>query len=260
MYSPKLRSLLNKKRLKPGDRISVQFGKKQYEGLLMPRPEIGDVNCLVIKLDNGYNFAVSYTPKMKIARSTHREPKAVREEEEFELGKISKKLLKVKWNKKKPPVSLIAAGGTISSRVDYRTGGVHATMKPEEILHNVPELADIMNLKSSTLLFTKMSEDLDPQDWIEIARHAARELNSESRGMIITHGTDFLHYTAAALSFFLKGLNKPVVLLGAQRSSDRGSSDAGMNLICSAHTALGSIAEVGTCMHGSIEDSYCLFI
>jgi len=260
MYSNKLQSLLDRKRLKPGDRISVKIGEKQYEGLLMPRPDIGDPSCLVIKLDSGYNMGISYSPEMRIKKSVHKEPRAVKEEEEFELGKISRKLLRVKWNKRKPPVSLIAAGGTISSRVDYRTGGVHAVMKPEEILHNVPELVEIINLRKSLSIFTKMSEDLDHRDWIELAKATARELNSESRGVIITHGTDFLHYTAAALSFFLKELNKPVVLVGAQRSSDRGSSDAGMNLICSAHTAIGDIAEVGTCMHGSMEDSYCLFI
>ena len=94
MYSAKLQSLLDRARLKPGDRISVKLAKGQYEGLLMPRSGAGDKNILVIKLDNGYNMGLSYSAKMRIGRYKHREPRAVREESEFELGKISKKLLR----------------------------------------------------------------------------------------------------------------------------------------------------------------------
>jgi glutamyl-tRNA(Gln) amidotransferase subunit D len=78
--------------------------------------------------------------------------------------------------------------------------------------------------------------------------------------VIITHGTDTLHYTSAALSFFLRNLSKPVVLVGAQRSSDRGSSDAGMNLVCASHVAVSNIGEVGICMHGDMNDRFCYFI
>jgi glutamyl-tRNA(Gln) amidotransferase subunit D len=106
----------------------------------------------------------------------------------------------------------------------------------------------------------KMSEDFDPEDWISLAKHVAKELNSGKKGVIVTHGTDTLHYTSAALSFFLRNLHKPVVLVGAQRSSDRGSSDAGMNLVCASHVAVSNIGEVGICMHGSMSDRFCYFI
>jgi len=144
--------------------------------------------------------------------------------------------------------------------VDYRTGGVHAASSPEEILHNVPELADIVNIHEMLSPVNKMSEDFSPKDWIETARVVAKRLNSEDRGVIITHGTDTMHFTSAALSFFLRNLTKPVILVGAQRSSDRGSSDAGMNLICAAHVSVSDVAEVGICMHGEMSDSFCLFI
>jgi len=104
-----------------------------------------------------------------------------------------------------------------------------------------------------------MSEDLNYKDWQVLAELVAKELN-KNKGVIITHGTDTLHYTSAALSFMLKNLSKPVVLTGSQRSSDRGSSDAFMNLICSAYAAVSNIAEVGVCMHGSTDDQYCHFI
>lgn len=260
MYSQKIQAVLKKQKLKIGDRVSVTRGSKSYEGLLMPKTEAGDINSLVLKLDNGYNVGIEFDKSTKIAKSKSREPSSVEEEEEFEMGKIKKSLLKLKFNSKKPRVSLLAVGGTASSRIDYKTGGVTAMMNPKEFLHNVPELVKIINLYKIEQPFTKMSEDMDYKDWQELAKAVAKQLNSGDEGVIVTHGTDTLHYTSAALSFFLKNLTKPVVLLGSQRSSDRGSSDAGMNLICAAHASVSDIAEVGVCMHGSVSDNYCFFI
>ncbi|MBU0530481.1 MAG: Glu-tRNA(Gln) amidotransferase subunit GatD, partial [Nanoarchaeota archaeon] len=126
-------------------------------------------------------------------------------------------------------------------------------------LHNVPELGDIINLKKIVSPFSKMSEDIDPEDWGVIATACAKELNA-GRAVILSHGTDTLHYTSAALSFMIKKLTKPVAVIGSQRSSDRGSSDAGMNIICAAHAAIGKIAGVNVCMHGNMSDDYCLLI
>lgn len=259
MYSKRIQSVLKRKRIRIADRVRIRKGKKSYEGLLMPKTDAGDPKSVVIKLDSGYNIGLKFEKGTKIERSKTPEPGGVLEEEKYELGKISKKLLKVTFDKTKPPITLIATGGTIASRVNYRTGGVTGVSNPKEILHNIPELSTIANMKMS-VPFTKMSEDMDYRDWQEIARHVARRLNSGDNGVIITHGTDTLHFTAAALSFFLQNLHKPVVLVGAQRSSDRGSSDAGMNLICSTHASVSDIAEVGICMHGKLDDSYCLFI
>ncbi len=259
MYSPAIRKILKAKGIKAGDRISVRKKGKTVEGLLMPKTGFSDPDSVVVKLDNGYNIGIRHEKGTLISRSKKKEPGEILEEEKFEMGKIRKSLLKVKFDPKKPKVTLLSVGGTISSRVDYRTGGVYALETPQELLHNIPELADIVNLKMRSP-FTKMSEDMDHEDWQELAKHVARELNSGKKGVIITHGTDTLHYTAAALSFFLGNLSKPVVLVGSQRSSDRGSSDAGMNLICASHVATGKIAEVGTCMHGSTNDDYCHFI
>lgn len=259
MYSKKIDSVLQKKKIRVGDRVIVKKQGREAEGLLMPQTSAGDPETLVIKLDSGYNMGIKFN-NAEIRKSESRVPKAEKEEADYEMGKTGKKLLDLKFDSKKPAISMISVGGTIASRVDYRTGGVNAIEDPREFLHNVPELAKIVNLKSIERPFTKMSEDMDPQDWIEIAKSAERLLNSGVKGLIITHGTDTLHYTSAALSFFLRNLAKPVVLLGAQRSGDRGSSDAGMNLICAAHAAVSDIAEVGVCMHGRIDDDYCLFI
>jgi glutamyl-tRNA(Gln) amidotransferase subunit D len=260
MYAKKLQSVLDRKKLRIGERILVEKDGRSYEGILMPRIELGDQMSLVLKLDNGYNIGIRFEPGVNIERSRTAEPKDVLEEEQYELGKTKKKFLGVTFDPKKPPVSLIATGGTIASRVDYKTGAVRMQMEPKEFLYNVPELAELVNLRHISNPFTKASEDMDHHDWTEIAKEATKNLNSGDHGVIITHGTDILHYTAAALSFFLRNLSKPVVLVGSQRSSDRGSSDAGMNLICAARVAVSDIAEVGICMHGEADDSYCLFL
>jgi len=254
-YSAKIKKAL--KGINIGDRISITKDNQIYEGLLMPRSEIGDENCIVLKLDSGYNVGVRFEGKMKIEKSKKAEPREIKEELKFEEGK--EKIEKIKFDVKKPKVSLIMTGGTIVSKIDYRTGGVFALERPEELLTNIPELKDIAFIKDIKVPFKKMSEDLDFKDWQKLAQTVAKEIN-ENQGVVITHGTDTLHFTSAALSFMLKNLGKPVVLTGSQRSSDRGSSDAFMNIVCSAHAALSDIGEVGTCMHATTDDHYCYFI
>jgi len=253
-YSPEIQKALKGVRI--GERISVTKGKQKYEGLLMPRTELGDRKAIVLKLDSGYNIGIRFEKGIKVEKSKKPEPKEIKEVK-FEMGKEHIKTLR--FDPKKPKISLIMTGGTIVSRVDYRTGGVYALEKPEELLTNVPELKNIVNIEDILSPFKKMSEDLNYKDWQTLAELTAKELN-KTQGVIITQGTDTLHFTSAALSFMLKNLYKPVVLTASQRSSDRGSSDAFMNLICSAHTAISDIGEVGTCMHGSTDDYYCYFI
>ncbi len=258
MYSHEIERLLKRENIKIGDRVLVEKEGRKHSGLLMPKPKYGDEKTLVIKLDSGYNvgFGIKGT---KLSRAHTHEPKDVEEEAKYELGRTRRSLLETHFDASKPKVALLSTGGTIISRVDYKTGGVYAVENPKELVHNVPELAGIVNMEMSSPM-NKMSEDLDSSDWILLAKHVAKELNSGKKGVIVTHGTDTLHYTSAALSFFLKNLGKPVVLVGAQRSGDRGSSDAGMNLVCAAHVAVADIAEVGTCMHGSMSDEFCHFI
>ncbi len=250
MYSKKIEALLKAKKIRAGDAVKIEKSGKTYEGILMPQTGAGDPETLVLKLGSGYNMGINFEGA-KIWKIAGRK--------ETEVGKTKGSLLKINFDLKKPPVSMVATGGTIASRVDYKTGGVHMQMDPKEFLYNVPELAETINLKKILNPFNIASEDMDHTHWQKIAKVIAKELNSGAKGVIVTHGTDFLHMTAAALSFFLRNLSKPVVLVGAQRSSDRGSSDAGVNLICSAHIAVSDIAEVGICMHGSVSDDYCFF-
>ncbi len=243
MYSKEFEQILKSKKIAVGDRIKID----DFEGILMPRPDVGDTNNIVLKLDSGYNVGIKFKKGAKVEKIEHLTTNAGT----APRGNLS-------FDKSEPPISLIATGGTISSRVDYKTGGVFMLMEPDEILRTTPELRDFVNIKSIKSPFRIASEDMSHIEWQELAKEAAKELNSDARGVIITHGTDTLHYTSAALSFMLRNLNKPVAVVGAQRSPDRGSFDGAMNLACAARYCLSDIAEVAIVMHGTTNDDYCL--
>jgi glutamyl-tRNA(Gln) amidotransferase subunit D len=255
MYGKKMQELL--KGIRPGDEVTVGKAGRSYNGVLMPSTDFSDPDMLILKLNNGYNVGLKHDRTMSVQKGG-KEPKEVRKEVQIELGK-AKQLKRIAFDAKKPRVSLIVTGGTIGSRVDYETGGVKAAMSPDELLSLAPELAELVCIRDVLRPFTVMSENMNYRHYQELAKEVAKELK-KSEGAIITHGTDTLHYTAAALSFMLAGLSKPVVLTGSQRSSDRGSSDAAINLISSSVIAgYSDIAEVGICMHGTSNDEFCLF-
>ncbi|MFH1889944.1 MAG: Glu-tRNA(Gln) amidotransferase subunit GatD, partial [Nanoarchaeota archaeon] len=155
-------------------------------------------------------------------------------------------------------VAMIITGGTIAARLNPRKGGVDWLDNPESLFKFYPEIFNLVNVSKVEVPFMKASEDMDFKDWQKIARVAVKLLNDPNvKGIIITHGTDFLHYTSSALSFFLKNLNKPVVLTYSQRSIDRASSDANLNLQCSAIAAISDIAEVMIVGHASENDDFC---
>ena len=248
-YSKKIQSAMNKAKVTLGDRIS--FGNE--EGILMPSPEItASPDHVVLKLDSGYNIGVKYEGQ-SLFKSKTSEPKAIVKEVAYERGGH----VHVKQRKGRKHVALLGAGGTIASKVDYSTGGVYADMTGEDLIALVPEVADIAHIDFQTVL-EKMSEDFSPKDWQLLAKEAEKAAN-KTEGVIITQGTDTMHFTSAALSFMLD-TPKPIIITGAQRSSDRGSADAVLNLTCSAYAALSDIAEVGICMHGSSSDDYCNFM
>jgi glutamyl-tRNA(Gln) amidotransferase subunit D len=158
---------------------------------------------------------------------------------------------------RKPTVSILGGGATMATRREYTTGAVFAAFSPSDLLLSFPELKEIANVEGRKL-FDLLSEDITPEHWKIIARETVKEIKSGADGIVLMHGTDTMHYTSAALSFMLQNLPVPVVLVGAQRSSDRGSSDNLVNLVCSTLTATNSdISEVMICMHGSMSDDFC---
>jgi len=246
-YSEEIERILREKGIKPGDRIMLKRSDIAVEGILLPREEIdfGDKDALLIKLDNGYNVG------FKIG-----DGEIVKLEGSVELGKF-KMLEKVKQDESLPPVSIFSTGGTISARIDYYTGGVSMLFTPEEIFYNVPEALNIAYLRRVERLFGLASEDMSYREWSTIARRVAESLGEGDAGVLILHGTDTMHYTSAALSFMLRALNAPVVLVGSQRSSDRGSRDSDMNIICGLHAAAkANLGEVVVCMHSESGDTF----
>ena len=242
MYKGRAHKIL--KDIEVGDRITVKKDAKEYEGILMPRTELGDDEHIVIKLDNGYNIGF-HVSKLDIKR--------LKKGNKIE---IKGKSLDIKYDKKKPNITIIGTGGTIASKIDYKTGAVHPSFSTEDLLNAIPELAKIANIKTR-VLFNILSENMSPEHWVDIANECAKELNSGADGVVVAHGTDTMGYTAAALSFMLKDLGKPVVLVGSQRSSDRPSSDSALNLVSAVKVATSDIAEVTVVMHSTSSDSSC---
>ncbi len=221
-----------------GDRVSVVRYGVTYEGILMPSRREGYV---VLKLDNGYNIGLKLS-ESKVAL--------------IEMGKETKPPVKpLKRRDGLPMVSILSTGGTIASKVDYRTGAVTSQFSAGEIIAAIPVLEEIANY-NSRVIYTILSENMRAEYWIALANAVAEEIRKGSQGVIITHGTDTMMYTAAALSFILK-TPVPVILVGSQRSSDRPSSDASMNAICAVTVATSDIAEVVVVMHGTTSDDYC---
>lgn len=247
MYSKKIREFFDKEGIVPGDTLHAVSSTIDVKGRLMPNTEANSDDSLIIKMENGYNIGLKFSGvKLK------------------KVGKVGKPAAVPKYksgtNKNLPKITLFYTGGTIGSKVDYSTGGVHMLTTPEELLYEVPELSKIANIEVDDL-FSMPSEDMTYIEWQEIAKSIVKHLNKDAVGAVVSMGTDTMHYASAAVSFMLEGLNAPVVFTGAQRSSDRGSSDAFMNLICSSHLAASSnVAEVGICMHATSSDDYCHFL
>ncbi|MBN2566929.1 Glu-tRNA(Gln) amidotransferase subunit GatD [Candidatus Woesearchaeota archaeon] len=232
---------------KEGDRVAITTDDGIYEGILMPRPELLPKGFRVLKLDSGYNIGIDEKRIRKTDLLEAYAPKAQRR-----AARPPRKGL--------PTVAILSTGGTIASRIDYRTGGVSADYTADDYLAMLPYLADIANIRARKVM-ELMSEDMLPADWQAMARAIKKELDAGADGVVLTVGTDTLHFVSAALSFFLKGLERPVVITAAQRSIDRGSSDAFMNLACaSTAAAKADIAGVVTCLHGTTDDEYCLLI
>jgi len=245
-YSDKVIKVLSEHNIDIFDRIRVLWSDMIIEGVLLPRPEYGDPDTLIIKLDNGYNIGV-HVDNIK-------ELKLLCKGKEVELR--PSKPVKVKKNL--PKVAILGTGGTIASRVDYKTGAVYPSFSAEDVYALVPELTDIAYLELETI-FNIFSEDMSPRLWEIIVRETAKKLSDDVKGVVIAHGTDTMGYTAAALSFALRKLPGPVALVGAQRSSDRPSSDTALNLVSAVTVAARApFGEVVVVMHGETSDTYAL--
>ncbi|MBI3190272.1 Glu-tRNA(Gln) amidotransferase subunit GatD [archaeon] len=245
-YSKEILGELKKKGIKISDYVIIEKNEQKISGMLMPKSQ-GSPNSLIVKLENGYNTGIDFDKNTKIKKSKgndEKKPKPVKTE-------------KYKPDPSKPTITILSTGGTIASRIDYSTGGVTGLETAEEIISAIPELKDIANLKLRQV-FQMMSEDMEPYHWMTLAKKIDDEISTGVDGIIITHGTDTMHCTSAALSLMVQNSPVPILIVGSQRSSDRGSSDAAMNLLCAAQfIAKSDFGGVAVCMHGSTEDKFC---
>jgi glutamyl-tRNA(Gln) amidotransferase subunit D len=226
--------------------VEIHTGKGVFTGIVLPRSETADPLHIVLKLRSGYNVGIEASNVQKIAVTGRKEAHYKIPEKEFPN------------DPSKPRVKLLGTGGTIASRLDYRTGAVIPAFSPGELYGSVPELADICNLETEKL-YGVFSENMGPEQWIGTAQAIGREIEKGVQGIVIGHGTDTMHHTAAILSFMVQNTPVPIVMVGSQRSSDRPSSDAALNLMHSVKTAAESdIAETMVCMFGPTSDVYGL--
>ncbi|MHA1642691.1 MAG: Glu-tRNA(Gln) amidotransferase subunit GatD [Promethearchaeota archaeon] len=244
-YRGKALELLKEKKLEIWDIIQLNTKKGNFKGIILPRNEFSLPNYLEIKLENNYNVGINVSDIINIKKIGKREAKYHFPEKEFPI------------NEQLPNVKLLGTGGTVASRLDYTTGAVIPSFTPGELFSAVPELAEICNLDCK-IVFEILSENMRPEYWQKLAKEVSKAANEGVDGIIIAHGTDTMSFTSAALSFMLKNLSIPVVLTGSQRSSDRPSSDAAMNLINAAIVATSDIAEVVVTMLGSPSHEYGL--
>ena len=199
-----------------GDSVKI-LADITYSGIIMPRYEHSDDKHIVLKLKNGYNIGLEIAKIEKIEKNQS-------------TKKIIEKDEKIEKVVGLPKILLLSTGGTIASKIDYRTGAVTPVLTAEELNSSVPELAKIANIDAQ-VLFSEYSENIMPEHWLQIAEKINEYSKSDYTGIIIAHGTDTMHYTSSFLSFALAGFPIPIVLVGSQRSSDRASSDAALNLI-----------------------------
>ncbi|MFY9195527.1 MAG: Glu-tRNA(Gln) amidotransferase subunit GatD [Methanoculleus sp.] len=221
---------------KTGDLVRYTNGGATLTGTYIAERD----EMAVIRLNSGYNIGVSAEKIERFGRAAPQPPAGA--------GVVIQ-------NPDLPGISIISTGGTIASRVDYRTGGVTSQISTSDILRMIPELGGIARY-SDRQASNILSENMSPGIWQDLARMVYDEIREGAEGVIVTHGTDTMACSAAAIRFMVK-TPVPIIFVGAQRSADRPSSDAAMNLLCSAAAATGDLGEVAVVMHATTSDDRC---
>ncbi len=240
---PALRAL-KKYNVRVWGQAKIDTSRGKFVGTVLPRSENDDDRHLVLKIPTGYNVGIDVGTILGMEETGYKKANYKIPEQEFP------------YSEGLPSVKLIGTGGTIASRLDYRTGAVIPAFSPGELYGAVPELADICNLTTEKV-FAVFSENMGAAQYKQLAVAIGKEIENGIDGIVIGHGTDTLHHTAAALTYMIQDPPVPIVLVGSQRSSDRPSSDATLNLMHACYTAgHGDIAEVMVCMFGPTSDDY----
>jgi glutamyl-tRNA(Gln) amidotransferase subunit D len=236
--------VLKKFNVRVWGQAEVETSRGSFKGTVLPRADQDDDQHIVLKIATGYNIGIDISTINTMKETGYKKAVYKIPEKEFPVTPGL------------PKVKLLGTGGTIASRLDYRTGAVIPAFTPGELYGAVPELADICNLTTEKL-FAVFSENMGPEQYKKLAVAIGKEIENGIDGIVIGHGTDTMHYTAAALTFMVQNPPVPIVMVGSQRSSDRPSSDAALNLMHATTAAgHGDIAEVMVCMFGPTSDEY----
>lgn len=243
-YKGQALEVLKKYNVRVWGQATIETRRGNFMGTVLPRSENDDDRHIVLKISTGYNVGIAVDTILDMKETGYKKANYKIPEKEFP------------YTEGLPKVKLIGTGGTIASRLDYRTGAVIPAFSPGELYGAVPELADICNLTTEKV-FAVFSENMGPMQYKKLAVAIGKEIENGIDGIVIGHGTDTLHHTAAALTYMVQDSPIPIVLVGSQRSSDRPSSDAALNLMHACYTAgHGDIAEVMVCMFGPTSDEY----
>ena len=232
--------------------VESHNGKAKFEGIVLHPAADGH---LTLKLANGYNASYPANDILSVEIIEAPQNNDIQQSSDFE------------FDEKLPKVRILHTGGTIASKVDYKTGAVVARFEPHELVASIPELANIANIEAEKL-GNMFSDDIRCQHWNKMIDATSKAFAEGCDGVVITHGTDTLHITSAAMNFAWSGKGTappgPIVLVGSQRSSDRGSSDAAENLIAAVYWAANAPKPCGIAgdsavlvMHASSNDGSC---
>ncbi len=240
-YSKKIKEQLEKKQIKQGNEVSIVIEDKKYEGILLDNSNEEDSNILILKLKNGYNIGLEYNDSIKLIGKGYSFKK---EEKNDKIENYD--------------ISILTFGGTISSKVEYKTGAVYPSISNKEFIEQFPELNNFGKINFRNV-FSILSEDVNIEHWKEMGREIYSELK-QKKPVVATHGTDTMSYSTNAISFMIQNPVKPVVFTGSQRSSDRGSSDSKENLLNSVFYAQNGSPGIYVCMHKNSNDGEGIII
>ena len=231
----------------------LKYKGEDLEGIVV----VEDESYMTLKLPSGYNVVVSKKYISNIKREEIN--KECQENMSLQISREER----TESNKMK--IALLHTGGTIASKVDYRTGAVSSKYKAEELLSLYPEFEYMARISAKTVT-NIFSEDMNFEEYNKILEEIDLSIKSGADAIIIAHGTDTIHYTSCALFYGCLNLPIPILLVGAQRSSDRASSDAFSNLkaaisfLKSQHGSERKFRRVGICMHKNLSDEDFLIL
>ena len=126
----------------------------------------------------------------------------------------------------KKKILFIGTGGTIASEISDE--GIHPNIDAEMLLSYAPKIREICDVDCVSL-YNLDSSNLTPRHWVGIAKEIEENFDAYS-GFVISHGTDTMAYTAAALSYMIQKSPKPIILTGAQKPIGFDITDSKTNL------------------------------